>query len=185
MHTQIIPLVVIERFTEQFAVAGQPDPEYYDRVFLSTNNIEVDGYYFKPLLLNIPRIKQNFDTSTGKYQTSSVTLNISNIDYNNSKRLSDKFDSYNLINTSVCIYYKSQSCSTLQLPEVFYGVPNEGIDIENGCPKVFIGVIRDVTHSKDKISLSLEDISHKKINRDLPVARLGSWSFGSNKYKNS
>ena len=73
-NTQIIPLVVIEKF-----ISEEPPNIIYDRVLLSTNNIQIQEHYFKPLLLGIPRIKQNVDLSTGKYQTSSVTLNISNI----------------------------------------------------------------------------------------------------------
>ena len=54
-NTQIVPLVVIEKFVSQEPSFSWEDiPAVYQYEFLSTNNIEVDGNYFKPLLLQIP-----------------------------------------------------------------------------------------------------------------------------------
>ena len=184
-NTQIIPLVVIEKFiSEEIGTEFDQGEITYDRTFISTNNIEVDGNYFKPLLLNIPRINQKVDLSSKKYQVSSVTLEISNTDYNNSKRLSEKLDSYSLINSVVCIYYKSPSCTTIQIPnQDGNGIVEDNIDTEYGCPRVFTGIIRDVSHTLDNITLSLEDITDKKIDKDLPIAKVGSGNNVPNKYK--
>ena len=175
-NTQIIPLVVIEKFN---TVISQ-----YSYEFLSTNNIEVDGNYFKPLLLQIPSIKQKVNLDTGKYQTSSVTLKISNMEYNNSSRLSQAF--IPLTNLLVSIYYKSQSCTTIQLPNAGdSNIPSTDFNTESGCPKTFSGYITKVSHGKDEITLTIEDVSDKKIDRELPVARLGSSDNIPDKYKNS
>ena len=175
-NTQIIPLVVIENFNPVIS------EHFYE--FLSTNNIEVDGNYFKPLLLQIPSIKQKVNLDTGKYQTSSVTLKLSNIEYNNDSRLSVAF--IPLTNLVVSIYYKSQSCTTIQLPNAGDSdIPSTDFDTESGCPIVFSGVITKVSHNKDEITLELEDISDKKIDKELPVARLGSSDNVPDKYKNS
>ena len=199
-NTNIIPLVVIEKLIDDVGLPILTADNVYDRVFISTNSVQVQEYqsdlthshYFKPLLLDIPKITQKVDLSTGKYQTSSVKLNISNTDYNNSKRLSEKLDSYSLINTVVCIYYKSQSCTTINMPYVTsHGYLTDTttghnvFDQSNGCPRVYSGVIRDVSHTKDKITLSLEDISDKKMNKDLPIHRLGSDDNIPDRYKNS
>ena len=45
-------------------------------------------YHFKPILLNIPAISESIDIETKKYRISSVTLNISDYEYD-SKRFSD------------------------------------------------------------------------------------------------
>ena len=106
-NTQIIPLVVIEKFIVQdYGLAPFGSEPVYDRIFLSTNNIEVDGNYYKPLLLDIPSIKEEVDLTTGRHKISSVTLNISNMNYNNSKRLSEKLELYSFTNAIVSVYYK-------------------------------------------------------------------------------
>ena len=172
-NTQLVPLVIIEKFiSEEMGAAPFGGEIIYKRVFLSTHNIQVEDNYFKPLLLNVPKISQKIDIGTGKFQVSSVTLDISNVDYNNSKRLSEELESYNLINSVVCIHYKSQSCTKIQLPEQDgNGLVEENTDVAVGCPRIFTGVIRDIKHTKDKITLSLEDITEKKMNKDLPDVR--------------
>ncbi len=184
-NTQIVPLVVIEKFVSQEPSFSWEDiPAVYQYEFLSTNNIEVDGNYFKPLLLQIPSIKQKVNLDTGKYQTSSVTLKISNMEYNNSPRLSESFDV--LTNLVVSIYYKSQSCTTVQMPDGgSNGIPKAELDTTNGCPIAFSGYITKVSHNADEITLTIEDVSDKKINKNLPIARLGSTNNIPDKYKNS
>ena len=186
-NTQLVPLVIIEKFiSEEMGAAPFGGEIIYKRVFLSTHNIQVEDNYFKPLLLNVPKISQKIDIGTGKFQVSSVTLDISNVDYNNSKRLSEELESYNLINSVVCIHYKSQSCTKIQLPEQDgNGLVEENTDVAVGCPRIFTGVIRDIKHTKDKITLSLEDITEKKMNKDLPDVRLSSGDNVPDKYKNS
>ena len=166
-NTQIIPLIIIEKsFYIPAIPQGAPESLSYHYTFLSTHNIEVETHspmglvpanvHFKPLLINTPNISQKVDMDKGVSQISSVTLDISNIDYNNSKRLSEKLESYGLINSIVCIYYKSQSCTKIQLPEHdFNGNIEDITDADVGCPRVFTGVIRNIKLSKDKITLSI------------------------------
>ena len=88
-NTQVIPLVVIEKMTQPPFIeqeAGSLVPAQYKRHFISTHNIEVDGNYFKPLLINMPKLSQSLDFSEGKFKVSSITLDISNVNYNNSKK---------------------------------------------------------------------------------------------------
>ena len=162
-NTQLVPLVIIEKFISE--EMGEPPfgEVTYERIFLSTHNIQVDGHYFKPLLLNMPNLSQNIDLDEGKFQTSSLTLNISNTDYNNSGRLSEELSSYSLMNAIVCIHYKSQSCNKIQLPnQSANGVVNENTNIASGCPRVFTGVIRDIQHQRDELKITIEDITDKK-----------------------
>ena len=186
-NTQLVPLVIIEKFISE--EMGQPPfggEVTYERIFLSTHNIQVDGHYFKPLLLNMPNLSQNIDLDEGKFQTSSLTLNISNTDYNNSKRISDNLDTYSLMNAVVCIHYKSQSCNKIQLPnQNVNGIVNENTDISSGCPRVFTGVVRDIQHQRDTLKITVEDITDKRITRELPNDRLGDDDNIPDKYKNT
>ena len=186
-NTQLIPLVLIEKITS-VEPAFHPFAEQinYKRLFLSTHNIQVEDYYFKPLLLNMPNLSQNLDLDKGRFQTSSLTLNISNVDYNNSKRISEVLDDYSLINAIVCIHYKTQSCNTIQIPnQNRFGLVSEDTDVSNGCPRMFTGVIRNITHQRDSLTLEIEDITDKTITRELPNNKLGDGDNVVNRYKNT
>ena len=188
-NTQVIPLVVIEKITQPAFIeqeAGSLDPTQYKRHFISTHNIEVDGNYFKPLLLNMPKLSQNLDFSEGKFQVASITLDISNVNYNNSKKISEELDDYSFMNAVVCIHHKTQSCTKIELPnQDENGIISQNIDSEFGCPRVFTGVVRGVSHQKDKITLSIEDNTHRNIARTLPNVKLDSTDNVPEKYKNS
>ena len=149
-NTQVIPLVVIEKITQPAFIeqeAGSLVPTQYKRHFISTHNIEVDGNYFKPLLLNMPKLSQNLDFSEGKFQVASITLDISNVNYNNSKKISEELDDYSFMNAVVCIHHKTQSCTKIELPNADEnGIISQNIDSQFGCPKVFTGVVRGVSH---------------------------------------
>lgn len=185
-NTKLIPLVIIEKYiSEDLGTPENPNINY-ERIFLSTHNVQVDGHHFQPLLLQMPSLSQNLDLDSGRFQTSSLTLNVSNTDYNNSKRISDKLDKYNLLNAVVCIHYKTQSCTSLQLPnQDSNGMVNENTNTSFGCPRVFTGVIRKISHQLDTITFSIEDITDKRITRNLPNTKLDSTDNVPDKYKNA
>ena len=188
-NTQLIPLVIIEKLIQAEFIepeGGTLVESIFTREFISTHNIQVGDNYFKPLLLDMPTLSQKLDLINAKFQVSSLTFNISNVDYNNSGRISEKLDSFHLINSVVCIHYKSQSCTTIQLPEQDEdGIVDENTDIDVGCPRIFTGVIREVKHQKDRMTLTVEDITEKKITRDLPNNKLGSTDNIPEKYQNA
>ena len=210
-NTQLIPVVIIEKLryemstcvlsilpyitqqtTEEGCQAlggaweGGEDQNPYKRILLSTHNIQIEDNYFNPLLLDVPRISHKIDLIDAKFQTSSLTLRLSNTDYNNSKRISEELESYDLLNAVVCIHYKSQSCTKIQLPEQDEdGVLIENTDTDVGCPRVFSGVIRDIKHQKDNITLTVEDMTDKRLDRDLPTDRVSSSHNVIDKYKNA
>ena len=119
-NIQLYPIVTIE----------PPDAENRDHysvldtecIFLSTNNVSLDhihslnntgesrlyGRYFKPLLLNIPSIREKINTESRNFNTSSLTLNISNFEYEG-KRFSDRLHDNSLINWLVSIQFVSPS----------------------------------------------------------------------------
>ena len=61
------------------------------------------------------------------------------------------------INTNVEIYYKTQSCKTLQ-----------------DCLPLFKGLIRRYDHSFNTIDLVIEDLTDSTFHKDVPIANLGT-----------
>ena len=161
-NTQLFPLVVIE-------YGGLVD-KY---IFISTNNIIVEGdytnispgsnnvpHYFAPLLLNIPSIKESVDIESRKFKISNVSLDISNIEYEG-KRFTDILSDTSLINTTVSIFIKSPS--TTSITPTFAGEPTV-----DGCPRIYVGIIRRISHDDTKVKIELEDLTEKLAHKDLP-----------------
>ena len=149
---------------------------------LSSNNITVDTIYqytdgfihplhYKPLLLNIPSIIQSVDIENRRFKISSVTLSISNYEYEGS-RFSDLLQNTSMINKEVCVYWKSQTSTTLDAGE------------DTDCPKIYAGKIRRISHTTDTVTVELEDSTESNAHKDLPQALLPSTSIVADKYKN-
>ena len=125
-NTQLYPIVTIE---SPFLTAL---PSWSNTVTssikLSTNNVSLhhihkgyndyvgtsgfagieDKYHFKPILLNIPSIKQSLDIEDRKFKIHNVSLDISNI-LIDGKRFSDTLNSTSLINWKCSIQFVSPS----------------------------------------------------------------------------
>ena len=159
-NTKIVPVVIIEKllFGSVYKYTG-----------FSTSNIEivsnqVDGagneqqklMYFKPLLMDLPKLKESIDVTNGRYKISSVTLNLSNIEYNGS-RVSDLFTNNLLINENVSIHLKSQSCTTITPDAENVSEDSKTKD----CAIVYVGKIRSVSHTNEKATIKLEDLTEQ------------------------
>ena len=142
-NTQLYPVVVI-------------DGNYY-----STNNVVIDDNYCKPLLLNIPSIKESIDVESKKFKISSVSLDISNIEYQG-ERFTDQLSDNSLINVESIIYFKSHA----ELKEVYRGI------------------IRRITHDDVKATVQLEDLTEKAFHRDLPSQIMDDTEGIQEKYRN-
>tara|TARA_Y100001963_G_scaffold159601_1_gene264023 strand:- start:2498 stop:7414 length:4917 start_codon:yes stop_codon:yes gene_type:complete len=132
-------------------------------IYISTNSLEFDGNYYKPLLLNIPSLKESINFESRKYTISSVNLSVDNSKYDG-ENISDVAD---LTNANVEIYWKSPSCSSI-----------------NDCLKIFQGKIRDIKTTQTSISLNIEDVSQENLHKDLPVSANGSGDHIPDKYRN-
>jgi len=174
-NTKIIPIVIIEKFITD---------DLYDYSGFSTDNLEIsksDGgsIYFKPLLMSLPKLKESIDITTGRYKISSVTLNFSNFEYNGT-RISDLFTNNLLINENVSIHLKSQSCTTVTP----YSVEAPDELRNNDCATLYVGKIRSISHTDEKLIMKLEDLTEQKIHKDLPEETLGDDDTVPDKYKN-
>ena len=126
-NTQLYPIVTIE--PPDTVEEGNNWRDDLNRcILLSTNNVSLDhihtlyytetasadddglvkNKYFKPLLLNIPSIKESIDIESRRLKISSVSLNISNIEYEG-VRFTDILSDTSLINWKVSIQFVSPS----------------------------------------------------------------------------
>ena len=103
--TNLIPVVIIKmKFIDNPLWGIDPEASQYlnDNICISTNDINIDTVEFlhglegdisirqrnyKPLLLNIPSIRQSVDVYDKRFRVSTLSLDISNQLYNN-KRIS-------------------------------------------------------------------------------------------------
>lgn len=183
--TNLIPLVVFQSIP----------------LFISTNSVNVDYYYFldgflptnyKPLLLNIPSIKQSIDIQNKKFKTSSVSLQISNYEYEG-KVFSDLLATNSLINQEVNIYWKSPNANKVLDPgfltssiEQFDADTMEEWyqDNDDGCPLIYSGQVRRVSHDTKKVTIELEDLTEAKMSKLIPVDLMSTDEAVLERYRN-
>tara|TARA_Y100001963_G_scaffold126091_1_gene178261 strand:- start:416 stop:4294 length:3879 start_codon:yes stop_codon:yes gene_type:complete len=134
-----------------------------DNLYISTNSATVGGSYYKPLLLNVPSLKESIDLEKRKYKISNVNLDISNFPHEG-VRFSEMVQDSSLINTEVNISWVSQS----------------------GQKLIYKGQIRRYTHDDEKVRLIIEDRSQATLHKDLPLPEnyLGTGNEVPVKYKN-
>ena len=145
-ETSLIPLIWIKM------------PNNY--VYISTNPLVHSDIFYKPVLINIPSIKETVDIERRNYQISSVNLDVSNAIYDG-VRFSELV-SNSLINTDVDIYWHSPSTTTI----------NTGSDTD--VLLVYRGKVKKYIHDDDKVRIVLEDRSQMSLHKDLPITKLSS-----------
>ena len=187
-NTQLYPIVTIEPPEDMGNLA-----ESHDRIItLSTNNVSLghihkvmgntalnlDSVHFKPLLLNIPSIKESIDIESRKFKISNVSLNISNVKYEG-KRFTDMLSDTSLINWKCSIQFVSPSTTAYSTifgvtnftpVESFYDRYHDDEDATMMTQMVFQGIIRRISHDDEKVKIELEDLTEQKAHKDLPLA---------------
>ena len=168
--TALVPAITIDTGVDD-------DPLLY----ISTNNFtfaDIMGSpaHFKPLLLNIPSLKESIDISTRRYKISSVNLDISNFPYEG-KRFSELITDSSMINKICRIFWISPSVDDI----AFYDLGYSG---DNMAFQVYFGTIRKYDMTDDKVRLVVEDRSQATLHKDLPLANLGDGDEVPDKYKN-
>jgi len=135
---------------------------------ISTNAVTIGADFHKPLLLNVPSLKESIDLETRKYKINSVTLDISNYQYEG-VRFSELVESTSLMNVQVQIFWGSQYTTD-------YG----------SAFKIYDGTVRRYTHTEEKVKIELEDRSQSYLHKDLPLPEnyLGDGEDVPDKYKN-
>ena len=207
--TALVPVVVISLWTDESPFIIEPQTGIMTTLILSTGVIsgnfrrmfqeyhigigaqgglgELETWTSKPLLLNIPSLKESIDISTRRYKISSINIDISNYEYEG-KRFSELIDS-SLINKTCRIFWASPSTGNISLYDIHgggtlgSGTPVMGAEDDDAF-QVFNGSIRRYTHDDEKVRLVVEDRSQATLHRDLPIANLGTGDGVPDKYKN-
>ena len=213
-NTQLYPIVTIE--PPDTAEGGNGWITDLNRcMFLSTNNVSLDHihsiYYegigsgtlpdtkqlnFKPLLLNIPSIKESIDIESRKFKISNVSLDISNLEYEG-KRFTDILSDTSLINWKVSIQFVSPSANKFStifglstqynwnsesMYQAWSGTGNTTfahLETDSSgnvayhskmTQMVYQGIIRRISHDDTKCKIELEDLTEKLAHKNLPQA---------------
>ena len=148
VRTSLYPLVRIYKGVQ----IDDPLDSATEVINLSIKETNIGGEAYNPLLLNSPSIKSSADIINSKYTISSVSLSISNNQYNG-KIFSD--DVQSLLNAVVQVYYASN-----------------GIDTLDDCLLVYTGTIRRYNQSAETVSLTLEDLTQQKLATQIPSTTL-------------
>ena len=147
-HTNIYPIIRID-----------------EAINISTVKETIDGVQYFDYGLSVSNVKESIDISKRNFKISNVTISLNNYP-DQDVRLSDTI--YNYINKYVEIFYKSQSCVTL-----------------DDCLPVYRGLLKGVKYNDKTITITLEDLTEKSLHKEVPIANLGySENVYSEEYKN-
>ena len=152
-------------------------------IFLSTNAYTDAGdIYYKPLLLNVPSLKESTDLEKRNYKISSVNIDITNLPYDG-VRFSELIDENSLINKECRIWWASPSASNAYPYDDIATYPT--LD-DDAAMLIYFGTIRRYEHDDEKVRLVLEDRSQSALHKHLPdqPADAGQGNI-PDKYKNS
>ena len=150
MRTSLYPLV---RIYKDYRI-DDTIPNDVESINLSSKETVIknlnDTYEnYNPLLLNSPSIRSSADIINNKYTISSVSLSISNAQFQG-KIFSDSVQS--LLNAVCQVYY----CAN-------------GIDNIEDCLLVYTGTIRRFSQSAETIKLELEDLTEQVLSTKIPT----------------
>lgn len=153
VRTSLYPIVRIYKDIQ----IDDPIEDATDIVNLSIKETNISGSAYKPLLLSSPSIKSSADIINNKYTISSVSLSISNAQFQG-KIFSDDIRSY--LNAVVQVYYAANGINELE-----------------DCLLVYTGTIRRFSQSAETIKLELEDLTQQKLSTKIPTALVEEEQF--------
>ena len=138
-QTNITPLIVID-----------------NDIYISTVKGLFNGdIFWEDYNLSIPSIKDSINIKSKNFQINRLLFTLSNFPVND-KRFSDFVYERGLLNKYVDVYYKTQSCTTL-----------------DDCLLVFRGTIRKLDHDSKRVKIELEDLTEDKLNKKVPISSTG------------
>ena len=138
-QTNITPLIVID-----------------NDIYISTVKGLFNGdIFWEDYNLSIPSINDSINIKTKTIQINKLSFTLSNFPING-KRFSDFVYERGLLNKFVDVYYKTQSCTTL-----------------DDCLIVFRGTIRKLDHDSKRVKIELEDLTEDVLKKKVPIANTG------------
>jgi len=159
--TALIPVVVIKMMTW----------DNREDISISTNVSE----FSKPLLLNIPSLKESIDIERRNYKISSVNIDISNYLYEG-ERFSELVDGSSLINKEVDIYWTSPSTRRAAIGDLNQDGIIDGVGGEGQYDLLTdLGLLHNCINNNDCYKYgALSDINGDGENTYLDLVRLGT-----------
>ena len=180
--TALVPVVVFGTWTHDEVTTPNVFDWYSTSHFISTNSFSFSDSHggetvtinVKPILLNIPSLRESIDLEKRNYKISNVNLDISNLPFEG-VRFSEHFGNSSLINIECRIYWWSPN-STLIFPQ------DKALS-DYSAMQIYHGIIRKYTHSDEKVKLTIEDRSQAYLHRPLPNTNVGTENVPDH-YKN-
>ena len=151
--TALVPVIILTT----------PDVQLY----ISTNSFQFGNKDIKPLLLNIPSLKESIDIEKRAYRISAINITISNFPYKNT-RFSELISDNSIINSELELWWVSPSG---EYKGESGGIsPDEMVANEINAKwfKVFYGPVRRYKHDNEKVSITVEDKSQLTLDKELP-----------------
>ena len=147
--TFLIPLIVV-------------DPESESPIYISTvKGIFDANIFWQDFGLKISSIKESLNIVERKFKINNLSFDLNN-QLVNGVRFSDFVADRGLLNKPVDVYYKTQSCKTL-----------------DDCMIIYKGRIRRFEHYHKKVKIQLEDLTEDKLSKKVPISKTG---FGEKLY---
>ena len=155
-ETYLVPLIVVDS-------ARDEDGNFLNEpMYISTNKGVFSGdIFWEDFDLKLSSVKESLDLVGRNYKINNLSFTLSNY-YVQDKRISDFVADRALLNKTVEVYYKTQSCKDL-----------------DDCVLIFKGNIRRFDHDSKVVRVELEDLTEEKLSKELPIANTG---FGGNLY---
>ena len=136
-----------------------------ENIYISSHSTNFEGNFYKPLLLNTPSVKQSIDYESRMFKTSTVSLTISNYEYQG-EIFSDHFKANTWMSSEVDIYIDSQSTKDT-----------------DGSFLFFKGHISRLSHDDSTAKIQLEDATQIKFNAILPKNKASTSTAVGDKYR--
>ncbi len=177
-NTNLFPIVIIGTFPNDFNNANE--------IMLSTTHFTLPSSVynprvFKPILLNVPSLKESIDIEKRNYKISSLSISISNAKYGE-ERFTEFVGTDSLINKEIRMFWVSPSVDAVRYvdrADLNYD------DTANWAFEVYYGIIRKYEHDDETVKLSIEDYSQPKLHKPLPSKRLPADDTILADYRNS
>ncbi len=142
-QTSLTPLIVV-------------DPDSENPIYISTVKGLFSGdIFWEDMGLKIGTIKESINLESSKFKTSNISLDLNNFKING-QRFTDALLERGLLNKTIDVYYKTQSCTDLQ-----------------DCMLLYRGNIKRFDHDNKAVKIQLEDKTEDKINQQIPKANTG------------
>ena len=166
---------------------GAGSPKLYSTSYLnlehakqfSSSSVTTGRSDAKPLLLDVPHLRESIDIQNRKYKIPSISIKLSNLPFNG-QRFSEFWDG--LPGYECRIFWISQSARLL-LPLDYI---QDGDDNGGHALQIYYGKIVEYTYDEKQVTLKIEDKSQETFHKDLPLTEdyLGEGEDIPEKYKN-